>query len=77
MTSLSTPNPWAQNSCPRPTLAAPEAAVAISPLTGTADTVRRRVHELADAGMTEIAFQPVGDIRTELRTMAEALAHWI
>lgn len=55
----------------------PEAAAALSPLTGTADQVRTRVKELIEAGMTEIAFQPVGDIEAELRTMAEAMGPWI
>lgn len=55
----------------------PEAAAAISPLTGTLDDVRSRVEELAGAGMTEIAFQPVGDVEAELRTMAEAMEPWI
>lgn len=55
----------------------PAGAAAISPLTGTVDQVRRRVEELAAAGMTEIAFQPVGDVEAELHTMAEALAPWL
>ena len=55
----------------------PEAAAALSPLTGSADQIRARVEELIQAGMTEIAFQPVGDIEAELRTMAEAMAPWI
>ena len=55
----------------------PAAAAAISPLTGTVAQLRVRVEELKAAGMTEIAFQPVGDIETELRTMADALAPWL
>ena len=52
-------------------------AAALSPLTGTVDQIRARVEELIQAGMTEIAFQPVGDIEAELRTMAEAMGPWI
>lgn len=55
----------------------PAGAAALSPLTGTPDQVREKAKHLAEAGMTEIAFQPVGDIETELRTMAEALAPWM
>ncbi len=55
----------------------PAAAASLSPLTGTADQVREKAKQLAEAGMTEIAFQPVGDIETELRTMAEALNPWM
>jgi 5,10-methylenetetrahydromethanopterin reductase len=55
----------------------PEAAAAISPLTGTIDQVRTRVGEMQAAGMTEIASQPVGDIEAELRTMASAMEPWM
>ena len=55
----------------------PEGAAAISPLTGTVDQVRSRVEELAAAGMTEIAFQPVGDVAAELQTMAQAMEPWM
>jgi 5,10-methylenetetrahydromethanopterin reductase len=55
----------------------PEAAAAISPLTGTVEEIRGRVGELDAAGITEIAFQPVGDVAAELHTMAEALAPWM
>lgn len=55
----------------------PAAAASLSPLTGTIDEVREKAKHLAEAGMTEIAFQPVGDIQTELRTMAEALSPWM
>ncbi len=55
----------------------PAAAASLSPLTGTVDQVREKAKLLAEAGMTEIAFQPVGDIETELRTMAEALSPWM
>ncbi len=55
----------------------PAGAAAISPLTGTIDQVRRRVDELAAAGMTEIAFQPVGDVDSELRNMATAMSPWM
>lgn len=55
----------------------PAAAAAIAPLTGTIDQVRQRVEEFRAAGITEIAFQPVGDVETELGSMAEAMAPWI
>ncbi len=55
----------------------PEAAATISPLTGSIDQIRARVEDLRNAGMTEIAFQPVGDVDAELHTMAEALAPWM
>ena len=38
----------------------PEAAAMISPLTGTVEQIRVRVEEFRLAGITEIAFQPVG-----------------
>ena len=55
----------------------PATAALLSPLTGTPDQIRARVAELIEAGMTEIAFQPVGDVEAELHTMAEALAPWM
>ncbi len=55
----------------------PAAAASISPLTGTISQIRARVEDLVGGGMTEIAFQPVGDIEAELATMAEALAPWM
>ncbi len=55
----------------------PQGAASIAPLTGTVPQVRKRVEELRAAGITEIAFQPVGDIEAELHTMAEAMAPWI
>lgn len=55
----------------------PQAAAMLSPLTGTADELRHRVGELAEAGMTEIAFQPVGEVERELETMADALSPWM
>lgn len=55
----------------------PRAAAMLSPLTGTRDELRQRVGELAAAGMTEIAFQPVGQIEQELQTMADALEPWL
>jgi 5,10-methylenetetrahydromethanopterin reductase len=54
-----------------------QGAASIAPLTGTVPQVRKRVEELRKAGITEIAFQPVGDIEAELHTMAEAMAPWI
>jgi 5,10-methylenetetrahydromethanopterin reductase len=44
-------------------------------LTGTAEEVGARVAALAEAGVTEVAFQPGGpDVERELRTLAEAVA---
>ncbi|WP_406276943.1 LLM class flavin-dependent oxidoreductase [Nocardia sp. NBC_00881] len=42
-------------------------------MTGTATEVRRRADELADRGVNELSFQPMGDIRRELEAFAEAL----
>lgn len=55
----------------------PSAAATIAPLTGTVEQVRERVGQLASAGITEIAFQPVGDVEAELETMADAMAPWM
>jgi 5,10-methylenetetrahydromethanopterin reductase len=55
----------------------PAAAAMLSPLTGTAEQLRNRIGELQAAGITEIAFQPVGDIESELESMADAVAPWI
>lgn len=55
----------------------PEAAASLTPLTGTVDQVRAYVESLITAGVTEIAFQPVGNVEDELHTMAEALAPWM
>ena len=42
-------------------------------LTGTATQIRDRLHDLATAGVTEVAFQPTGpDYERELRTFAAA-----
>jgi 5,10-methylenetetrahydromethanopterin reductase len=41
-------------------------------LSGPAKQVRAKVDELADAGVTEIVYQPVGDIRRELDTFIAA-----
>jgi 5,10-methylenetetrahydromethanopterin reductase len=54
-----------------------EAAASIAPLTGTVAQIRDRVAQLISVGMTEIAFQPVGDVEEELATMAEAMAPWM
>ena len=44
-------------------------------LTGTAEEVGARVVALAEAGVTEVAFQPGGpDVERELRSLAEAVA---
>ncbi|MEU9174336.1 hypothetical protein AB0D34_42395 [Streptomyces sp. NPDC048420] len=42
-------------------------------LTGTADDVLARVKELAAQGVTEITYQPAGDIRRELEAFADAV----
>jgi 5,10-methylenetetrahydromethanopterin reductase len=39
--------------------------------TGTADEIRERIDALADQGVTEIAYQPHGDIPTELERFAQ------
>jgi 5,10-methylenetetrahydromethanopterin reductase len=39
---------------------------------GTADAVRERIRDDEAAGVTEIAFQPMGDIERELRAFAAA-----
>ena len=41
-------------------------------VSGSPDRVRQRVDELAAAGVTEVAFQPVGDVERELRAFAAA-----
>ena len=46
---------------------------AVTPLTGTPDELRVRILDLEAAGITEVAFQPMGDVPVELRAMAEAL----
>jgi 5,10-methylenetetrahydromethanopterin reductase len=46
--------------------------LASTSLSGSPEQVRRRVDELAAAGVTEVAFQPVGDIERELRAFAGA-----
>jgi 5,10-methylenetetrahydromethanopterin reductase len=44
-------------------------------LTGTAEEVGARVAALAEAGVTEVAFQPGGpDVERELRSLADAVA---
>jgi 5,10-methylenetetrahydromethanopterin reductase len=43
-------------------------------LSGSPEQVRRRLEELAAAGVTEVAFQPVGDVERELRAFAAAIA---
>jgi 5,10-methylenetetrahydromethanopterin reductase len=43
-------------------------------VTGTADEVRRRIDELGEQGVTEVAFQPCGpDVKRELEAMITAL----
>ena len=42
-------------------------------LTGTAGDVRDRVHDLAAQGVTELVYQPAGDIRRELEAFADAM----
>lgn len=41
-------------------------------LSGSPEQVRLRVEELAAVGVTEVAFQPVGDVERELRAFAAA-----
>ena len=55
----------------------PAGAAALTPLTGTVQEIRGRVDLLVANGITEIAFQPVGDVPTELTTMAAALRPWM
>lgn len=47
-------------------------AMRIAPFVCGADEVPGRLDRLAQAGVTEVAFQPMGDIERELRTFAEA-----
>ncbi|GAA4024471.1 LLM class flavin-dependent oxidoreductase [Streptomyces plumbiresistens] len=42
-------------------------------LTGTADEVLAKVQQLAASGVTEIMYQPAGDIRRELEAFADAV----
>ena len=46
---------------------------AVTPLTGTPDELRAHMRDLEAAGITEVAFQPMGDVAAELRAMADAL----
>lgn len=50
-----------------------QAVKTVTPLTGTPAELQERVVQLAAAGITEIAFQPMGDVEAELRAMAEVL----
>ncbi|MCP5025141.1 MAG: LLM class flavin-dependent oxidoreductase [Actinomycetia bacterium] len=47
-------------------------ALGIAPFVCPADEVGPRLDRLADQGVTEVAFQPVGDIGRELRAFASA-----
>lgn len=53
----------------------PDAAVLVEPVTfsGTPAQLATKVEGFAAAGVTELAYQPAGDIPTELRRMAAAL----
>ena len=42
-------------------------------LTGTADQVRAKVERYLDQGVTELVYQPVGDVHRELEALAAAL----
>ena len=42
-------------------------------LTGTADEVREKTADLVEKGVTEIVYQPAGDIRRELEFFADAM----
>ena len=55
----------------------PQAVSSFTPLTGTVDELRERVAALDAAGLTEVAFQPMGSIEDELHAMADALAPWM
>jgi 5,10-methylenetetrahydromethanopterin reductase len=49
--------------------------VAAQTLTGSAQAIQARVDELAEAGVTELVYAPMGaDVERELRAMAEAVA---
>lgn len=47
-------------------------AVRIAPLVGSADEMPARLDALAGQGITEVAFQPMGDVPRELRAFAHA-----
>ncbi len=47
-------------------------SLSITPLTCPADELPGRLDKLAAQGVTEVAFQPMGDIERELRTFASA-----
>ena len=47
-------------------------AMAIAPLTCEARALPDRLDQLAGQGITEVAFQPMGDIERELRAFATA-----
>lgn len=47
-------------------------AIRIAPLAGPASELPGRLEALAAQGITEVAFQPMGDIERELRTFAAA-----
>ena len=55
----------------------PQAVSSFTPLTGGAEELRERVAALASGGITEVAFQAMGDIEDELHVMADALAPWM
>ena len=55
----------------------PAAAAMLTPFTGTVDEIRERVAQHVVNGITEIAFQPVGDVPAELTSMAAALRPWM
>jgi 5,10-methylenetetrahydromethanopterin reductase len=42
-------------------------------LTGTISELKHRVAELADRGVTEVVYQPAGDVPSELETFAEVM----
>lgn len=42
-------------------------------LTGTADEIRQKIADLVTKGVTEIVYQPAGDIRRELESFADAM----
>ncbi len=47
-------------------------AMRLAPLVGTAEEVAGRLERFAAQGVTEVAFQPMGDVDRELRAFAQA-----
>lgn len=47
-------------------------SIRVAPLAGPADELPGRLDHLAEQGITEVAFQPMGDVERELRAFAAA-----